>query len=282
MPDTAAYVGAVHDDIRYEVIDRTATITLHRPDRLNAFTLEMTAHFGEALAEAERDARVRVIVVTGAGRAFSAGADFAALADIERTGGLTVTGNAREAPAGPWSARPGGRLAYTMAAALTKPVIAAVNGPAAGVGFVAALSADLRWAATGAKLVTSYARLGLPAEYGVAWLLPRLVGHGRAVDLLFSARPLPAEEALAIGLVNRLVAPDRLLDEVLDYAGRLAAEVSPRSLAAMKAQLAVAPEQGFAAAIDEAVRRMEEMTRLPDFAEGVAAALAKRAPSFPD
>jgi enoyl-CoA hydratase/carnithine racemase len=277
-----AYVVAVPDDIRYEVADRTATITLHRPDRLNAFTLEMTAHYGEALAEAELDPRVRVIVVTGAGRAFSAGADFAALAEIRRSGGLTVAGNAREAPVGPWSTRPGGTLAYTMAAALTKPVIAAVNGPAAGVGFVTALSADLRWAAPGAKLVTSYARLGLPAEYGVAWLLPRLVGHGRAVDLLFSARALPAEDAQAIGLVNRLVAPERLLDDALDYAGRLAAEMSPRSLAAMKAQLAAAPEQGFAGAITDAVRRMEEMTRQPDFAEGVAAATAKRAPVFPD
>ena len=268
-------------DLLVEVKGRTAIITFNRPERLNAFTSHMTRAYSAALAEAEHDPLVRVIVVTGAGRAFSAGADFDALAKIQQGGGLTFAGTEREAPPGPWSERPGGRAVATMAAALSKPVIAALNGPAAGVGFVIALGADLRWAATGAKLVTSYARLGLPAEYGVAWLLPRLIGHARAADLLFSARAVPAEEALAIGLVNHVVEPERLLYDVLEYADQLA-QMSPRSLATMKAQLTIAPDQGLAGALDDAIGRMEAMTRHPDFAEGIAAAIERRPPAFPD
>ncbi|HVW33749.1 MAG TPA: enoyl-CoA hydratase-related protein [Acidimicrobiia bacterium] len=269
------------EDLRFEVTGRVAVITLHRPDRLNAITPDLAAHFGAAMAASEQDPKVRVIVITGAGRAFSAGADFSTLAGIRDDGGIKLEGTGREAPPGPWSDRPGGRLACTMAAALSKPVIAAVNGPAAGVGLVFALSADLRFASTTAKFVTSYAKLGLPAEYGIAWFLPRLVGHARAAELLFSARPLGAEEALAIGVVNRLVEPDRLLDETLEYAGHLAT-MSPRSLRAMKAQLNAASDQGLAAAIHDANQRMIAMTAAPDFVEGVAATMEKRAPNFAD
>ena len=274
-------MAGVFDDIHFEVHDRLAVITLHRPDRLNAFTPEMTAHYSEAMAAAEQDPKVRVLVVTGSGRAFSAGADFATLADIRDSGGIRLKGSGRETPPGPWSERPGGRIAYTMAAALTKPVVAAVNGAAAGVGLVTALSADLRFASRAAKFVTSYAKLGLPAEYGIAWFLPRLVGQARAAELLFSARPVEAGEALAIGLVNRVVDSHRLLDETLEYAGTLAA-MSPRSLVAMKAQLNAAADIGLAAALDDAVRRMAAMTAQPDFTEGLAASVEKRAPNFAD
>src|SRR5439155_1402008 len=130
-----------------------------------------------------------------------------------------------------------GGHAPPLAMRLSKPVIAAVNGPAAGVGFVLLCFADIRFAAAGAKLTTSFGRLGLPAEHGVSWLLSRLVGPGRAADLLFSSRVVLAEEAVELGLVNRAFPPDELLPFTLDYARRMAADISPSSLRVMKRQL---------------------------------------------
>ncbi len=266
---------------RYAVADAVATITLDRPDRLNAWTGRMHTEYRALLGRASDDPAVRVIVVTGAGRGFCAGADSTALEGHVSRGGY-------DPGTGPDLARPGygvqpefdADFAYHFG--LEKPVIAAVNGPAAGVGFVLACYCDLRFAAAGAKLTTSHGRLGLPAEYGLSWLLPRLIGVTRAADLLLSSRVVLAEEAAAMGLVNRVLPGDQLLAATYEYAGALAREVAPSSLAATKRQLYRDLHRDVGSAVAEAGRRMEEMMAGPDFAEGVAALTGRRPPRFAD
>ena len=252
-----------------------AVITLNRPDRLNAWTAAMGREWRHALAEAEAAVDVRVVVVTGAGRGFCAGADTSALTGIAGAG---LPGD--RVPAGARGATGDFDHAFSFALGLSKPLIAAVNGPAAGVGFVLACFADIRFAAAGAKLTTSFGRLGLPAEYGISWLLPRIVGVARAADLLFSSRVVLAEEAHAMGLVNAVVAPEELLDFTLDYAGRMAAEISPASLRAMKAQLYSDLGGPLHQAAADAEERMLAAFSSADFAEGVAALTEKRPPRF--
>jgi enoyl-CoA hydratase/carnithine racemase len=266
---------------RYAVRDRVATITLHRPGRLNAWTGRMHTEYRALLARAAEDPGVRVIVVTGSGRGFCAGADARALeGHVER--------GAYEAGVGPDLARPGYGVRSEFEAdfayhfGIPKPIIAAVNGPAAGVGLVLACYCDLRFAARGAKLTTSHGRLGLPAEYGLSWLLPRLIGTTRAADLLLSSRVVLAEEAEQMGLVNRTVEPGELLRVTYDYAGRLATEVAPSSLAATKLQLYRDLHGDVASSVHDAATRMESMMEGPDFAEGVAALTEKRPPAFGD
>ena len=170
---------------------------------------------------------MRVVVVTGAGRGFCAGADTGALEKNVAAGGYDD--GVREPLAEPgYGVRPEFDHAFAFHYGLAKPVIAAVNGPAAGVGLVLACYCDLRFAAAGAKLTTSAPRLGLPAEYGLSWVLPRLVGLGHAADLLLSSRVVLAEEAATMGLVNKVLAPEDLLPHTYAYARALATEVSPR------------------------------------------------------
>ncbi len=266
---------------RYDVRDRVATITLHRPERLNAWTGRMHTEYRSLLARAADDPRVRVIVVTGSGRGFCAGADARALeGHVER--------GAYDAGVGPDIAQPGygvrpefdADFAYHFG--IPKPIIAAVNGPAAGVGLVLACYCDLRFAARGAKLTTAHGRLGLPAEYGLSWLLPRLVGTTRAADLLLSSRVVLAEEAEQMGLVNRAVELDELLPVTYAYATRLATEIAPSSLAATKLQLYCDLHGDVASSVRDAATRLESMMQGPDFAEGVAALSEKRPTAFRD
>jgi enoyl-CoA hydratase/carnithine racemase len=266
---------------RYEVGDRIATVTLHRPARLNAWTGRMHTEYRALLARAAADPAVRVIVVTGSGRAFCAGADARALEGHVERGGY-------DAGVGPDLAMPGygvrpefdADFAYHFG--IPKPIIAAINGPAAGVGFVLACYCDLRFAANGAKLTTSHGRLGLPAEYGLSWLLPRLIGVTRAADLLLSNRVVLAEEAEELGLVNRAVEADELLAVTYDYARRLATEIAPSSLAATKFQLYRDLHGDVATSVRDAGTRMAAMMQGPDFVEGVAALTEKRPPAFGD
>ena len=265
--------------VRYEVIGPTAVVTLNRPDRLNAWTGRMHAEYRSAVADAEDDRTVRVIVVTGAGRGFCAGADATALdGHVER--GAYDPGTPDPLPVPGYGADTRFDHDFAFHFGLTKPVVAAVNGPAAGVGLVLACYCDLRFAATGAKLTTAHGKLNLPAEYGLSWLLPRLVGVGRALDLLLSSRVILAEEALAWGLVNRVLPPDELLPATLAYAGALAASVSRHSLAASKRQTYLDLHRDVGTSIEDASERLEAMMREPDFARGVGALGDKRSPDF--
>ncbi|HEY3842506.1 MAG TPA: enoyl-CoA hydratase-related protein [Acidimicrobiales bacterium] len=270
-----------HKVTRYEVADAIATITLHRPDRLNAWTGRMHTEYRALLARAADDPGVRVIVVTGSGRGFCVGADARALeGHVER--------GSYDPGVGPDVARPGygvrpefdADFAYHFG--VPKPIIAAINGPAAGVGLVLACYCDLRFAAAGVKLTTSHGKLGLPAEYGLSWLLPRLIGLTRAADILLSSRVVLAEEAEQMGLVNRVVAPEDLMETTYAYARQLATGVAPSSLAATKAQVYTDLHRDVASSVVDAAARLADMMQGADFVEGVAALTEKRPPRFPD
>jgi enoyl-CoA hydratase/carnithine racemase len=265
--------------IRFEVADRVATITLNRPERLNAWTGRMEQEYRWAVATAEGDDRVGVIVVTGAGRGFCAGADTGALEGLAGSGEYDT--GVRSTPAEPgFGVRPDYDHPHAFHLGLTKPVIAAVNGPVAGIGFVLACYADIRFAAAGAKLTTSFGRLGLPGEYGITWLLPRIVGVARAAELLFSSRVVLAEEAAAMGLVNRVLPPGELLEETITFARAMATEISPSSLREIKRQLYADLLGDLDTSVRTAVELLHRMVGEPDFAEGVRALNDKRPPHF--
>lgn len=269
--------------LRYDAAGGVALVTLDRPERLNAWTARMEVEYRHALGRAEDDPAVRVIIITGAGRGFCAGADTDALEGLAASG---VYGDGGREPVPlPGSARADFARAdfahaFAFPLGLSKPVIAAVNGPAAGVGFVLMCFADIRFAAAGAKLTTSFARLGLPAEHGVSWVLPRIVGAARAADLLFSARVVLAEEAAEMGLVNKVLPADELLPFAMDYARRIAEETSPSSIAVMKRQLWLDQLGSLDEAASDAEALLHQMITEPDFAEGVAALRQKRPPHF--
>jgi enoyl-CoA hydratase/carnithine racemase len=266
--------------VGYDVSERIATITLNRPHRLNAWTGRMHVEYRWCVDQAERDDGVRAIVVTGAGRGFCAGADSAALeGHVERGGYDAGTAGSELANPG-YGVRPELDHDFAFHFGLTKPVIAAINGPAAGVGLVLACYCDLRFAAAGVKLTTAHGKLNLPAEYGLSWLLPRIVGLGRANDLLFTSRVVLAEEAERIGLVNRVVPADELLTETVGFARALVGSVSRGSLAATKRQVYDDLHGDVGSSVVESVRLLDEMTGQPDFAEGVAALTEKRPPRF--
>jgi enoyl-CoA hydratase/carnithine racemase len=251
--------------VLYEIGDGVATVTLNRPDRLNAWTPEMGALYFDLLEEAAADPEVRAIIVTGAGKGFCAGADMGLLQSIG--GGAAVVGEQR-------------RTFPTQTIEIPKPVIAAINGACAGVGLVLAAMCDLRFAAAGAKFTSAFSRRGLIAEYGSSWLLPRLMGIANALDVMLSARVFLADEAEQLRLVNRVVEPDKLMEETRAYARDLAANCSPHSMATIKRQLWSHLEQPLQPALQESVRLMEESLQSDDFREGVASYLEQRTPKF--
>lgn len=267
-----------YKEILYEVSERIATITLNRPDRLNAWTQVMDLELRTAVKAAAADDGVRVIIVTGAGRGFCAGADLGGLSNVSAGG--VVGGQSPQKEPDFLDARPDYRGRVSYFAAVPKPVIAAVNGPCAGIGMVAALFCDMRFAGSEALFTTAFARRGLIAEYGMAWILPELVGRSAALDLLLSSRKVGAEEALRLGLVNRVCPAEALLPEVRAYALELADAVSPRSMAVMKRQIWEAPFQTPGEAIKLAEAEMAESFKSADFREGVAHFLEKRKPNF--
>lgn len=265
--------------VRYEVADRIATVTLSRPERMNTWTGRMHVEYRWALAQAEADRDVRVIVVTGEGRAFCAGADARALEGHIEKGGYDS--GVREEPAKPGlGVRPEFDENFAYQFGIGKPIIAAINGPAAGVGLVIACFADVRFAAAGAKLTTAHGKLGLPAEYGLSWLLPRIVGLSYANDMLLSSRVVLAEEAAKMGLVNEVLAPEELMPRTYAYARELATRVSPSSMRETKRQIYTDLHRDVGSAVRESEALLNRMTTEADYREGVRAFVDKRPPEF--
>jgi enoyl-CoA hydratase/carnithine racemase len=249
--------------------DGVALLTLNRPDRLNAWTYAMQLALFDLLQACADDERVRVIVVTGAGRGFCPGADMSDLSALSGDEGAV------EARANRTDTRP-----ITFAMSIPKPVIAAINGACAGLGLAFALTCDIRFCAENAKLTTAFSRRGLIAEHGTSWILPRLVGPARALDLLISGRVLRGSEAAELGLVNRAVEDARVLDVTLEYARDVAANVSPTSMATIKRQVYEALTRPLDDALGHANALMLESFSKPDFAEGVQSFVEKRPPEF--
>ena len=266
--------------VTYAVSGGVATITLNRPERLNSWTGRMHAEYRWALAEAAADPVVRAVVVTGAGRGFCSGADARALSGHVAKGAYDPGVAPAELARPGYGVRPEYDHPFAFHYGIPKPIVAAINGPAAGVGLVLACYCDIRFAAAGAKLTTSAPRLGLPAEYGLSWVLPRLVGIGHAADLLLSSRVVLAEEAATMGLVNKVLPSSELLPFTMAYAGALATEVSPGAVAAAKAQLYADLHGDVGTAVEVSERLLDELVQGPDHAEGVAAWHERRPPRF--
>lgn len=274
-----------YQELLYRVEEGIATITLNRPDKLNALTHTLLDEIRQAMVEATADNNVRVIILTGAGRGFCAGADMSMLSNTIDTGTRDADAIWKESFSnGPI---PGGldlpeayHYRHAYFATVPKPIIAALNGATAGLGLILPLYADFRFAADTAVFTTAFSRRGLIAEHGIDWVLPRIVGLPNAIDLLLSARKISAPEALQMGLVNRVIAADSLMDEVHAYATELATMVSPRSMRVIKAQLFRTLSLSFMDSLKINVEEMAASFSSEDFKEGVAHFVEKRAPDF--
>ncbi|MET0146331.1 MAG: enoyl-CoA hydratase-related protein [Ilumatobacteraceae bacterium] len=279
-----------YEHILFEIEDPVAVITLNRPDKLNAWTSTMAREVRDAVGLAERDPAVVGIVLTGAGKGFCAGADMndlSGLSGADGGGGVSSEDDAvpfgddlGPTPGDPtWSDELRGT--YTFLMSVPKPVICAINGAVAGMGVPIALACDIRIMNETAVMTTSFAHRGLIAEWGVSWLLSRLVGPANALDLLFTARKVRGEEAARIGLVNRAVPAEDTLRTAVEYVQELAAMSSPTSLAIMKRQVYVDLHRGLGEAESEAITLMKLSFDRGDFAEGVSSFLERRPPAFP-
>ncbi|GAB1263255.1 enoyl-CoA hydratase [Aurantivibrio infirmus] len=273
-----------YQQILFENKDRITTITLNRPDRLNAWTATMAEEVRDAVFRATQDKESRCIVITGAGRGFCAGADMGGLQDTADAGtNEIVSADTTELTfakeLGPHvNDMFSGRFAYLYNCPL--PIIAAINGPCAGIGLIFALYADLRFTAENAKFTTAFSARGLVAEHGIAWLLPRLIGEANALDLLFTARKFTGVEAAELGLVNKALTSEELSKHVNSVASTLANDVSPRSIAIMKRQVRASYAQSFNESLTIADAEMNKSFSTFDFKEGVQSFVEKRAPNF--
>lgn len=270
-----------YDEILYDVAGGIATITFNRPDRLNASTFRMEREIRDAVVAAGRDEAVRVIVLTGAGRGFCAGFDTSSLADAASEPGslegeqlATHLEDVFGAPHSDYLGR------YSYFPSVPKPIIAAVNGPAVGLGMIMAMFCDIRLASDTARIGAPFARLGLVAEHGISWLLPRLVGLSNAMDMLFTAQPVNAEEAKRIGLVSHVYPAADFQAKVAEYARHLATNVSPRALRVMKAQVYSDQYRTLDEATLIADDEMDKSLSTEDFREGITHFLEKRQARF--
>jgi enoyl-CoA hydratase/carnithine racemase len=254
------------EQVLSDVADGVCTLTLNRPDRHNGWNPVMEQQYFGCLDEAAADPAVRAIVVTGTGSSFCPGLDSQRLGEAATSAGLQLDG----------------RLSQHFPLTVPKPMIAAINGACAGIGLVQALVCDVRFMARGARLSTAYAKLGIPAEYGLSWLLPRMIGVERALDLLLSARPVEAEEAERIGLVSRVCDREDVVRQAREYAHLLARSCSPVSMATIRRQVWGDLSRDYTEANQvwlSAMRRLNQ-TDNPDFVEGVSALIEKREPRF--
>lgn len=251
-------------DLCTSTIERgVAVLAFNRPDSMNGMTGDMEVAYFRRLLEAQENTDVKVIVVTGTGRAFCPGADLA-----HRPGSA-------EEPL------PNSSMPRTIPLDIRKPMIAAINGACAGVGLAYALQCDLRFAASGAKLTTAFSRRGLIGEYGMAWLLQSIAGRQTALDLLLSARVVLAEEAAQLGVISQVVPGDELMPAVMAYATDLAENVSPASMATIKHQVNTEPAMSAHDALHDAEGLMRESLQGADVTEGIASFLEKRQVEFP-
>lgn len=267
---------------RYAVDDNgVAVVTLSRPARRNAWTGRMHTEYRWLLAQADANPAVRVVVVTGdpSGKAFCAGADLQALEGHAAKGGYDAGTPADIATPG-YGVDPAFDAAFAYHFGLAKPVIAAINGACAGVGLVLAAFADLRFCVPGAKFTAAHGRFNFPAEFGLSWVLPRIVGLSHANDILLSSRVFTAEEALAMGFLNRISPPETLLADVLAYAATLARTVAPGSARETKRQIYRDLTRDAATSVVDAERLLGEMSRQTDYREGVKAWMEKRDPRW--
>jgi enoyl-CoA hydratase/carnithine racemase len=260
--------------VLYDVRDSgVAVLALNRPERMNSWGGGLATAFYSCLDNAEADPAVRAIVITGSGRAFCAGADMGNLSTISSTTVDTAGGTDVDKLVGDRHPH--------FVTTLRKPTIAAINGACAGIGLTQALMCDVRFAAEGAKFTTSFARRGLIAEYGISWILPRVVGLGVALDLLLSGRVFYADEAVALGLVKEVVPPDELLPRAIGYAEDIATNCAPSSLAVIKQQVYADTMRDVFEASGLAEKLMGKSILRPDFIEGITSFFEKRPPNFP-
>jgi enoyl-CoA hydratase/carnithine racemase len=272
-----------YEQILVEVSEAVATVTLNRPAQLNAWTARMGLELRHALEAVSADDAVRAIVLTGAGRGFCAGADMQ-LVSANLNKPSQASGKAGPAAIQPpdafVAARADFKTQYSYFPAVPKPIIAAINGPAAGLGLVLALYCDIRFAADDTVFTTAFSRRGLVAEHGISWMLPRLIGAGNALDLLISARRVGADEALRIGLVNGVFPAAEFRSRVIAYATDVAKNVSPRSAAVIKRQVYSGLFEPLLQSIETSAEEMQASFKSEDFREGVAHFVEKRVAAF--
>lgn len=270
-----------YEELDYKVDGPSAVITLNRPEALNALTNTMLSELKHAFASAEEDQKVVGIVLTGAGRGFCAGMDMNNLS-AQSKGDSSGGEKRRDLDADPGDKSMGDnfKVAFTYIMSIRKPVIVGVNGACAGLGMSIALLGDMRFGTENSRFVTAFAQRGLIAEHGQSWVLPRLVGSSRALDLLWSSRKVGADEALRIGLMDRIVATDDLVAECKNYIETLAANCSPTSLMMMKKQIYRHMNTNLHDAMVESNQWMAESLKREDFKEGVESFMERRAPEF--
>ena len=260
-------------EVTYARRGRLGVITLDRPAALNALTMTMIAGIERLARAAEQDPQVAALCITGAGRGFCAGLDVGVLAEQVRDGPPPVRQRADDG-------RPRRPALFSFLLDISKPVIAAINGVGAGGGFVLAMMCDLRFMAEDASLTTVFSKRGLIAEHATSWLLPRMVGLSRAMDLLWSSRKVGAAEAYRIGLADQVMPADQLIDAIAAYVDEMAATVSPRAIAVIKAAVHRHLETGFDAAALDAEALMQVALKHPDATEGAMSFIERRPPQF--
>mgnify|MGYP001178890648 FL=1 len=265
--------------VTYDVANRVATITLNRPERRNAWTGRMHTEYRWSMQQADRDDQVGAILVTGAGNVFCVGADARALEGHVAKGGYDP-GTPQQMPEPGYGVRDEFDASFAWHFGLSKPVIAAINGAAAGVGLVIACYADIRFSVPGAKLTTAHGKLNLPAEFGLSWLLPRMIGLPRANELLLTSRVFMTDEAFELGLINRIVAPEQLVAEATAWAEHLVETVAPGSLATTRRQIYTDLHRDIGTSASESEALVNTMMGEPDYQEAVAAFIEKRAPDW--